>query len=117
MLALVSFNLEKGRWQEYKKWVVNHLDKYERLYGPLGFKLNGVYFPPDGLGPHDVTWIWEFSKFEDFDKANEYDNPALDRLLDQENDFYVPGPMNTVILKDIKDSIVASRTKPRKSKK
>jgi hypothetical protein len=116
MLALVSFNVEKGRWREYKQWVVNHLDKYKEFYGPIGFKLNGVYFAPDGLGPYDVTWIWEFKKFKDLDTADEYDNPALTRLLDQENDFYVPGPMNTVILKNIKESVVAPPTRKKKQK-
>lgn len=117
MLALVSFNLEKGRWKEYKKWVVNHLDEYRKHYDPLGFKLIGVYSSPDGLGPYDVTWIWEFRKFKDLDTANEVDDPALDRLIDQENDFYVPGPMNTVILKDIKDWDVTPQSRPKKSKK
>jgi hypothetical protein len=40
----------------------------------------------------------------------------LTRLLDQENDFYVPGPMNTVILKNIKESVVAPPTRKKKQK-
>ncbi len=113
MLLLWSANLEKGSEKEYKDFVGKNIDAY-RKRGPPGWKLVGVYGSTFNLGPYDVTWIWKFNKFKDIDVAREYSNPVIDRLMVKENDFYVPGSMNTTILREIEDWSVLETKKRKK---
>jgi len=117
MLALWSANLEKGRDAEYKNWVLKHVDEFKEFYAPHGWKLKGVYGSTVGLGRYDVTWVWEFSKFGDIDAIYRLSDPKMDRLQDEENDFYVPGSINTIILRELRDWNVSTRAKPKKSKR
>lgn len=102
MLYLWSANLEKGRDKEYQRWVAKNVETY-RKHAVKGIKLLGVYGASMSFGRHDVTWIWEFSKYGQLDDAFEQDDPVVDRLMKQEMDFYVPGSASATVLRPVKD--------------
>ena len=115
MLLLWSANLEKGRDLEFKKFVMKNLATYKKRVPP-GCTLRGCYGATFNLGPNDVTWIWEFSKFKDLDSAREFSDPVIDKLSIEEFDFYVPGSANSVILRDVGEWSVLPPKKQKKSK-
>jgi len=100
MLMLWSANLEKGRDLEFKKFMAKNLATYKKRTPPRCI-LKGVYGSTFNIGRYDVTWIWEFKKFADLDAAREFNDPVMEKLWVEEADFYVPGSMNTVILRDV----------------
>ena len=116
MLCLGRVNLEKGKDAEYKKWILKHIDEYKRLAAPHGWYLKGVYSSAFGIGEYGVTWVWEFRKFADIDAFYRISDPKLGKLMDEEDDFYVPGTSNTILLRAIKEWNVLTRAKPKKSK-
>lgn len=114
MLLIWSANLEKGRDQEYKDFIVKNLETYGKR-APPGCTLKGVYGSTFNLGPWDVTWIWEFGKFADLDRVRDWSDPVIDNLAIEEFDFYVPGSANTMILREVKDwSLLPPKKKKRK---
>jgi len=102
MLFLWSANLEKGRDKEYQRWITKNVDTY-RKRAPKGWKLLGVYGASMSIGRHDVTWIWEFSRYKEIDDMFEMDDPVVNKLLKEEYDFYVPGSMSSTVLRAVKD--------------
>jgi len=113
MLMLWSANLEKGRDLEFKKFMAKNLATYKKRTPP-GFVLKGVYGSTFNIGRYDVTWIWEFKKFADLDAAREFKDPVMEKLWVEEADFYVPGSMNTVILRDVGEwSVLPPKKKSR----
>ena len=102
MLFLWSANLEKGRDKEYQRWVAKNVDTYKK-HAVKGLKLIGVYGTSMNIGRYDVTWIWEFNKYSQLDDVFEQDDPVVNRLSKEEMDFYVPGSMNTTVLRAVKD--------------
>jgi hypothetical protein len=100
MLLLWSFNLEKGREMEYKNFIAENLEKYRKHTVP-GWTLKGVYGSTFNIGRHDVTWIWEFSKFGDMDVVRDHIDPVLDDLSMEEADFFVPGSSEVTILREV----------------
>jgi len=112
-LLIVSGNLEKGRDLEYKNFIAKNLETF-RKRAPPGCKLKGVYGTTFNLGRYDVTWIWEFGKFADLDVARNHSDPVTDRLYADEADFYVPGSINSTVLRDVREWSVLP---PRKAKK
>ncbi len=101
-MLLWSFNLEKGRELEYKEFIAKNMDKYKKHVVP-GWTLKGIYGSTFGIGRHDVTWIWEFSKFADMDVAREFSDPVLDALSIEEADFMIPGSNEVEILREVVD--------------
>lgn len=116
MLFLWNANLEKGRESEFKEFIVKNIGTY-RKHAPPGWTLKGVYGCSVNIGPYDVTWMWEFKKFADIDTAREYSDPVLDRLSVEEMDFYLPGSMNTMVLRDVADWSVLAPKKRKKARR
>jgi hypothetical protein len=116
MLLLWSANYEKGRDLEYKNFMAKNLATYKKR-PPPGCVLKGVYGSTFNIGQYDVTWIWEFKKFADLDAVREYSDPVMEKLWIEEADFYVPGSMNTVILRDVGEWSVLPPKKSKRSRK
>jgi len=116
VLFIWSANLEKGRDLEYKKFITKNLNTYKK-HMPPGWTLKGIYGAAFNIGPGDVTWIWEMNKYADLDRAREYSDPVLDKLLSDEMDFYVPGSGATAILREVKDWVLVPPKKSKKSKR
>ena len=117
MLGLGRANLEKGRDEEYAKWILKHIDEYRRLCASHGWYLKGVYRSGFGIGEYDVTWVWEFRKYADIDAFYNIKDPKLDKLMEEEMDFYLPGTSDTIILKEIKAWNPPTGAKQKKSKR
>ncbi len=114
MLAIWTVNLEQGRHREYKKWVVRNISKLRQYYEPLGWHIKGVYTSPAYLSRYDVTWIWEFEKYADLDTIEEANDPEIERLQDEENQFYVAGTAHTEILAEVE--IGSGTTRPKRNR-
>jgi hypothetical protein len=116
MLAIQSMYIEKGRKSEFKKWVAKNISKFREFYGPLGWDLKGIYTVSNNLGQYDVIWIWEFKRYGDIDTVDKASDSSIEKLLDEEYDFYMPGPANTSIYEEIKGGWIDSPARSKRTK-
>jgi hypothetical protein len=113
MLFLWSVNLRDGADKEFQEWVKKNKESLTR-YLPPRWRLWGIYGATFGLGPRDVTVIYEFDKWADLDAMREYSNEVADRMDAEFYSFALPGSSRGVVLRDVAEWVVTEPKKPKK---
>ena len=112
MLWINSLNMKAGRDTEFKKWYAKNKKDLAK-YVPKGTKFIGIFGATMGLGKHDLTQIYEFNEFADFDRARKYTHPIADRLNEEFMDFVLPGNYETMVLREADDWMTIEPRKPK----
>ena len=101
MLYIYTAKLKEGKAKQYKAWALKNTEELKRRHGQ-GWKLVGAYGSM-GLSDFDVAWIWQFNRWSDWDTYYDLDDKALERLLEEEDKFLLPGTGRTVVIREMED--------------
>ena len=112
MLYIWTAKLKEGKEKEYKTWSMKNTAEYKKR-APAGWKLVGVYGTTMALAKFDIAWIWQFRRWKDVDTFYDLEDKVLDRLMDEENKFLLPGSARGVVIREMEDWLMPI-TKPHK---
>jgi hypothetical protein len=113
MLHVWNANVKEGRDTELKNWYKKNKPLLQK-HVPEGWKFVGMYGATMGLGPHDLTMIYEFEKFSDMDKMRDFNDPVDERLTSELMDFLLPGSSQANVLREADDWRTTEPRKPEK---
>ncbi|OGS43033.1 MAG: hypothetical protein A3K76_01340 [Euryarchaeota archaeon RBG_13_57_23] len=102
MLYIWTAELKEGKEKEYKAWSLKNMAEYKKR-APTGWKLVGAYGTTMALAKFDVAWIWQFRKWSDVDAFFDLEDKVLDKLMDEENKFLLPGTTRGVVIREMED--------------
>ncbi len=113
MLFLWSLNLKDDMEKEFQEWAKKNVASLGK-HVPPHWKLRGIYGATFGLGPRDVTVIWEFDRWADLDAMREYSNDVSDRLDAEFGYFVRGGSSRAMVLREVAEWRVTEPKKPKK---
>ena len=108
MLYISTAKLKEGVEKQYKAWSLKNAGEYQKRVPP-GWKLVGVYGVTMGLADVDVEWIWKFKRWSDWDAFFDLDDKVLDKLLDEEGKFFLPGTTRAVVMREMEDWLMPTK--------
>ena len=108
MLHISVAKLKEEKEKQYKAWVLKNAGEYKKR-APQGWKLVGVYGTTMGLGNFDVLWIWQFKKWSDWDAMYSLEDKVVDKLMQEENKFYLPGTVRAVVVREMEDWLMPTK--------
>ena len=101
-MYIATGKLKEGKEKQYKAWCLKNAGEYKKRV-PQGWKLVGVYGSTMNLADFDVEWIWQFKRWSDWDAFFALDDKVVDKLLEEENKFYLPGTVRAVVIREMED--------------
>lgn len=101
MLYIYTAKLKEGRAKQYKAWSLKNSKELERRHGQA-WKLIGAYGTVS-LSDFDVAWIWRFDRWSDWDAWYDLEDKVLNRLMEEEDKFFLPGTMRAVVIREMED--------------
>jgi len=102
VLHISVAKLKEGKEKQYKAWILKNVGEYKKR-APQGWKLVGVYGATMGLADFDVLWIWQFKRWSDWDAMYDLEDKVVDKLMQEENKFYLPGTVRAVAVREMED--------------
>ncbi len=113
MLHIQFGNVKEGRYAELQTWLKKNEGDLVK-HAPEGMKYRGTFGSVLGFGKFDIAQMWEMSKYGDFDRYREHDDPTWNRLNEELMDFFLPGMGEAILLRDLSDVKVVEPKKPKK---
>ncbi len=113
MLYQVSNNVKEGRQRDYQAWVKKNEGLLEK-HAPKGWMYRGTFGTVLGFGRFDTTQMWEISQYGDFDAFREHKNETFERLVEEWQDFMIPGAGEATLIREVGDVRITEAKKPKK---
>lgn len=102
MLYVATLKLKEGKERQYKAWCLRAAKEYQKRV-PSGWKLVGIYGSTMSLADFDVAWVWRFKTWSDWDAYFALEDKVMDKLMEEENKFFLPGSVRAVVMREMED--------------
>lgn len=115
MLWLRTGNVKEGRMKKFQQWVKQNEGAMQK-YAPMGWRYRGTYSNVLGFGApwYSVTFMWECTKYGDFDTLRNYDDPNWVRLMEETLDFIDVASLEGRLLREMGDTHIYEPRKPKR---
>lgn len=113
MLWLNFGNVKEGRQKDFQSWTKKNENMIQK-HAPSGWVYRGTFGTVLGFGRYDTATIWEISNYRDFDTLRDHDDETFERLMEDWQEFFLPGASEAVLLREIGDVKITEPKKPKK---
>ena len=113
MLWIQFGNVKEGRAKEFQEWSKKNEGLLEK-HAPPGWAYRGNYGTVLGFGKYDTAMMLECRKYADFDALREHKDETWNRLVEEAQDFFLPGQSEAMLLREIGDVRIVEPTKKKK---
>jgi hypothetical protein len=106
-------NVKEGKFAELQAWLKKNEAALAK-HAPAGMSYRGTYGSVLGFGKYDIAQMWEMSKYGDFDRFRDHDDPTWNRLNEEFVDFFLPGMGEATLLRELSDVKIVEPKRPTK---